>query len=398
MPLRTSSDPLDRGTLVVRNGRLIASPETPPIEEGTVIVRAGRITAVGTNVSVPPDAVVIPGEGRVITAGFWNSHVHFTEPKWRSAGHESAAVLSDHLQSMLTSRGFTTVVDTGSDLRSTLPLRQRIESGELMGPAILTSGPGLFPPHGLPYYLRDSVPFWLRPFIPTPATPKAAEKIVARNIARGADLLKLFTGSYVAPGKVKTMPDGIASAASAMAHAHGQLVFSHASTLEGVQVAIRAGVDVLAHPPDSTEGIDPGVIQSMVDRGMCMIPTLKMFATTVRPSPDYLGPIYDVVREFHQRGGQLLFGTDVGYMTDYETEGEFRALGQAGLNGRTVLEMLTTAPAKRLGRGTGTLEVGSPGDLALLDADPIEDPTAFARVAGTIRNGRVLYLRAPPPD
>ncbi|HTP54842.1 MAG TPA: amidohydrolase family protein [Thermoplasmata archaeon] len=393
MPHPPLSAGISPGAIAIRGGRLIASPDASAEEGGTVVVRDGRIVAIGVDVSVPSDARVFAAEGKVITAGFWNAHVHFTEEKWRSAARQSSAALGVHLESMLTSRGFTTVVDTGSDLRSTLPLRQRIDSGELAGPAILTSGTGLFPPRGLPFYVRESVPFWIRPFIPTPSTPAAAERIVTRNVARGTDLLKLFTGSYVARGRVKTMPEAIASAAAQAAHRHGQLVFSHASNLEGVRVALRAGVDVLAHPPDVTEGVEPEVLQSLIDRGMGMIPTLKMFATTVRPSPDYLEPIYGVVREFHRRGGRLLFGTDVGYMTDYETEGEFLALQRAGLDGPTILRMLTSAPAERFGRGTGRLEIGSPGDLVLLDGDPRQDIGAFARVAATVRGGRILYTR-----
>jgi imidazolonepropionase-like amidohydrolase len=297
---------------------------------------------------------------------------------------------------MLTSRGFTTVVDAGSDPRATLSLRRRIESGELLGPSIYTAGLSIFPPRGIPYYLRDSLPFWFRPFLPQPSTARAAKRITERNIARGADLLKLFTGSYVARGKVTTMPEPIARAAADVAHAHGQLVYSHPSNLEGTHIAIRSGVDVLAHPPDTTEGVDGSVLQEMVDRRMAMIPTLKMFADTASASPEYLDPIYEVVRQFHIFGGQLLFGTDVGYMTDYATEDEFRALSRSGMDARGVLRMLTTAPAERFGVGqdTGSVAVGGRADLVLLEGDPMDDLLAFARVHATLRGGRVLYLRS----
>lgn len=349
----------------------------------------------GVGVSVPPDAQVIPGEGRVVTAGFWNAHVHFTEAKWRSAARKAPAILETQLRDMLTSRGFTTVVDAGSDPRTTLPLRRRIGSGELLGPSIYTAGPSVFPPRGTPYYLRDSLPFWLRPFLSRPSTPEAAKRIAERNIVRGADLLKLFTGSYVARGTVKTMPEPIARAAVDVAHAHGQLVFSHPSNLEGTRIAIRSGVDVLAHPPDTTQGIDEAVLREMVDRRMAMIPTLKMFAATVSPSPDYLDPIYEVVHRFRTLGGELLFGTDVGYMSDYTTEDEFRALARSGLDARDVLRMLTTAPAGRFGveKESGFVGVGGRADLVLLEGDPSEDILAFARVYATVRDGRVLYLR-----
>jgi imidazolonepropionase-like amidohydrolase len=380
--------------LAIRNAQLYPSPDAPPVERGTVLVQDGRIVAIGEAVPIPPDAQVIPGEGRVVTAGFWNAHVHFTEAKWRSTGGKPRDVLEAQLRDMLTSRGFTTVVDVGSDLRATLALRRRIESGELLGPTIYTAGSGVFPPRGIPYYLRDSLPFWFRPFMPQPSTPRAAKRVAERNIARGADLLKLFTGSYVARGKVATMPEPIARAAADIAHARGHLVYSHPSNLEGTRIAVRSGVDVLAHPPDTTEGVDEPVLREMVDRRMAMIPTLKMFADTASSSPDYLNPIYDVVHRFHALGGQLLFGTDVGYMADYATEDEFRALSRSGLDARDVLKMLTTSPADRFGVGkdSGRITVGARADLVVLEGDPMADLLAFARVRATVRKGRVIYL------
>ena len=387
---------LGRTPLAIRDARIYPSPDAPPIELGTVLVQDGRISSVGEGVSIPPEARVIPGDGRVVTSGFWNAHVHFTETKWRSITRQSSSTLNTQLREMLTSRGFTTVVDTGSDPRVTFPLRRRIESGELLGPWIYTAGPSVFPPKGIPYYLRDSLPFWLRCFVPQPSTPTAAQRITERNIARGADLLKLFTGSYVARGKVTTMPGPIARAAADVAHAHGQLVYSHPSNLEGTRVAIQSGVDVLAHPPDTTEGVDAVVLRQLVDRRMAMTPTLKMFADTASARSEYLDPIYEVVRQFHGLGGQLLFGTDVGYMTDYQTEDEFRALSRSGVEARAVLRMLTTSPAERFGVGgdVGSVTVGRRADLVLLEGDPMEDVLAFARVCATVRAGRVLYLRS----
>ena len=46
-----------------------------------------------------------------------------------------AAPLEEHMQAMLTRWGFTTVWDLGSDPNDTLPLRRRVNSGEVPGPA-----------------------------------------------------------------------------------------------------------------------------------------------------------------------------------------------------------------------------------------------------------------------
>ena len=64
--------------LALVGGKIYPSPTEPPIENGSIIVHDGRILAVGPSgmIKVPPDATVIDCKGLVVTAGFWNSHVH----------------------------------------------------------------------------------------------------------------------------------------------------------------------------------------------------------------------------------------------------------------------------------------------------------------------------------
>ena len=97
-----------------------------------------------------------------------------------------------------------------------------------------------------------------------------------------------------------------------------------------------------------------------------------------------------------EAGGQLLFGTDVGYMTDYDPTDEYLLLERAGLSFPDVLSALTTAPARRLSAeaGAGRIAVGSPADLVVLERDPAADIRALADVRYTIRRGRVIYERA----
>ena len=54
------------------------------------------------------------------------------------------------------------------------------------------------------------------------------------------------------------------------------------------------------------------------------------------------------VSAYSKAGGQILFGTDVGYTDAYDTTEEYRQLGRA-LDWRQILKALTTAPAQRFG-------------------------------------------------
>ncbi|MBS1802244.1 MAG: amidohydrolase family protein [Acidobacteria bacterium] len=396
-PRHGSHPPLQlaKGTLAIVHARVYVSPDAPSIDDGTVLVRDGLIAAVGKGIQAPPDARVVPCDHCIVTAGFWNAHVHLTEPKWSMANWKSAETLNPQLADMFLSRGFTTVIDLGSNPADTFSTRRRIEKGELVGPYIYSAGTALYPPHGIPFYLKETLPRWIQALMPQPETPDEAVSIVRRNLASGADVTKLFTGSWVERGHVLPMPVEIARAAVNESHLNGKLVFAHPSDLAGTKVAIDSGVDILAHAADDTRGVDAQLLQSAINKNMAMIPTLKMFTTTVTSDPHYMEPMRAEVGQFHQLGGTLIFGTDVGYMTDYSTETEFSELGKSGLDFKTVLAMLTTNPASRMGVSDtkGTVSAGKLADLTILDADPATDLTNFSRVHAVIRSGKLIWQR-----
>lgn len=376
--------------LAVVGAKVYTSPEAQPVSGATILIRAGKIAAVGPRLVVPPGVPALSCQGCVVLAGFWNNHVHFMEAKWNDAAHLPAAQLTLQLQEMLTGAGFTTVVDTGSDPVNTIALRSRIESGEVAGPHIYTAGSPLYPVHAIPYYLKDLPPRILA-LLNQPATPAEATAAVLRNIGLGTDIVKLFTGSIVAPDHIVPMALPIVEAAVTTGHQHGQLVFTHPTNLAGIRVALAGGVDVLAHAPDLIDGIDDSLLAQVVARHMAMIPTLKLFSE----ESDIAG-IRAIVAGFHRLGGQLMFGTDTGFLTDYNLDEEYKQLFLAGLSYRDVIAMLTTAPAQRFGVGDreGRIAPGMEGDLTVLSADPAQEgAAAFTQVRYTIRKGRVVFSR-----
>jgi imidazolonepropionase-like amidohydrolase len=319
-------------------------------------------------------------------AGFWNTHVHFEQPLF--SAQLPADTLAARMQAMLTRYGFTTVIDLGSYIVNTDSLRRRVESGEVAGPQILTAGGALFPPHGVPFYLVNTLPSDVVSRLATPSTPDSAAGIVDYTLRSGADVIKLYTGSWISRGTVRTMPEPVARRAVAEAHRRHRLVFSHCSNLAGARVALDAGVDVMAHALDDTSGVDSTLFRRMVVHHMAMIPTLSLFADDVG-----LAAIIREVTTFRAYGGQLLFGTDVGYTHEYDPSREYELLARAGLDVSDVLRMLTTAPAQEMGldQTRGQVEEGMRADLTILNADPSIDLTAFARVRYTIRGGRVIF-------
>ena len=375
-------------------GRVYPSATGAPIDDAAVVMSGGRITAVGptSEVTIPAGGTVLDCKGLVITSGFQNSHVHFTDmSRFADAGRQDAATLAQHLREMITRYGFTTVVDTASDLANTLALRRRIETGEIAGPRIITAGYALYPPDGVPYYVRDEVPADVLRQLPTPATEAAARTIVRQQFDAGATIVKLFAGSWVSRGKVLPMPTDIATGAAAEAHARKGLVFAHPSNLAGLEVSLDARVDVLAHAIEDTRGMTAAHYARMKSQNMAMVPTLYLFRDR------WMWDVLDEVQTFARQGGQVLFGTDVGYLPNFDHAIEYELMAAAGLGWREILASLTTNPAARFGEAErrGRVAAGQDADLVVLGSDPAHGARNFADVRYAVRGGRIIYQRSP---
>lgn len=115
-------------------------------------------------------------------------------------------------------------------------------------------------------------------------------------------------------------------------------------------------------------------------------------------------PTQSVIERFHRNaaqqlaafskaGGQVLFGTDVGYMDVADPGREFELMGAAGLDWRGILASLTTNPARRFGYADrkGRIAVDMDADLVVIGADPSLGVAAFSNVRFTVRKGEVLF-------
>jgi imidazolonepropionase-like amidohydrolase len=390
------------GATVLAASRLYVSPDAPPIDDAAVLIVDGRIAAAGPAKDIPDGGARRIGacDGGTVTAGFQNSHVHFTEAKFADAASKEAPELAAAMTDMLNRFGFTTVVDTASNLANTLVLRDRIEKGEIPGPRILTAGFALYPRNGVPIYLRDLPPDLLE-MLSQPASVEDALAEVQANLDGGANATKLFLMTPQGGGHYAFMQPDIALAAADETHRRGLPVLAHPTDIEGIKLAIEAGVDILVHTTigDGRTAWDMTLIEQMRAKNMAVVPTLKLFRHEMKrmelPERVVEGAASDAVgqvRDYAKAGGQILFGTDVGYMTDYDPAEEYRLLARA-LAPMEILASLTTAPAARWKEGEvrGRVLQGQVADLVVLDADPAADAANFANVRCTLRAGNPTY-------
>jgi imidazolonepropionase-like amidohydrolase len=236
--------------------------------------------------------------------------------------------------------------------------------------------------------------------------PEVASAAEARAAARalldaGVDGIKLYAQTWAPP--IVVMPPDAVRGAVDEAHRRGKPVFAHPSNRDGLLNAVRSGVDVIVHTTPQMGPWNGAVLDELVAARVTLIPTLKLWRYELRHDRESIRDGFAAVgvgqlRAWRERNGAVIFGTDVGYMNDYDPTEEYVLMAQAGMTSADILASLTTAPAGRFGAASraGRVAAGLDADVVVLAGDPAADVRAFAAVRYSIRGGRVIYA-APSP-
>jgi imidazolonepropionase-like amidohydrolase len=232
--------------------------------------------------------------------------------------------------------------------------------------------------------------------LPEAATAQQANDMAKQYLQIGLDGIKLFTGAFMGDKPTVNMPTDMVKAAVDVAHGEAKPVFAHPQNRIGVDNALAGGVDILAHTIPTEAGFTPEELSRMKQQHTALIPTLTLW-TTVTEDPQTAAKLVqsgvDELKAYFSAGGTILFGTDVGFTSKYDTAQEYEFMGRA-LNWRDILASLTTNPSDYFkASGKGRVERDMDADFVILDADPALDVRNFAKVAYTIRNGRVIYRK-----
>ena len=128
-----------RGTVVLRGARVITMRGDQVVEKGDVVVTDNRIVYVGPTGGGPavPGATVIDVAGKTIIPGLVDIHSHM----WPTWGIHETQVWK-YLINL--AYGVTTTRDPQTSTTDILTYADQVETGELLGPRIYSTGPGVF--------------------------------------------------------------------------------------------------------------------------------------------------------------------------------------------------------------------------------------------------------------
>ena len=372
--------------LALVGGTIYVTPDAEPIQDGIVFIENGKVAA-ASSATVPPNTEVLNCAGATVTAGFCNSHVHFFERKWANAAAIPAGELMLQLQDFLTRWGFTTVFDLSSPWPNTRLLRDRIESGEVPGPKIRSTGQGLMTQASVPAEAVNNLMGLMKYPLAPVADANAAGAAAKRLVHEGVNGIKLFLKSFPVAG---------IAAAVAEARRAAMPVFVHPTDGDDVLAALKAGVDVIGHTTPHSGPWDDKLLASI--KRAALTPTLKLWKSWLRhdraSAQEQITEIaVGQLRAWVAAGGAVLFGTDLGAV-DPDPSEEYALMAAAGMSFRQILASLTTAPGERFGRPVGRITAGLDADLVVVEGDPALDIRALSRVRYTLRGGKILYRAA----
>src|ERR1035437_1388527 len=292
---------------------------------------------------------------------------------------------------------------------------------------------GVTTPGGHPsQYMKSSNNLLLRFFYRYPfvSTPEEAVKFVKKQVANGADYIKIFIedGTTVGfPGLRVTSNETLLAAVNE-AHLLGKMAIAHVTTFEGGKKAILAGVDGLAHLFFDRKST-PELISAIASSGAFVTPTLVTLSTAFgnsaaelatdkrvssRLSKKWLnslsrsmnvypqGKLEDAfasVKALHNAGVDILAGSDVsepipilgGLAHGASLHHELQLLVDAGLKPIEALRSATSIPARRFGlTDRGRIVPGARADLLLVDGDPITKISDTLSILNIWRSGTKL--------
>ena len=374
-----------------------------------ILIESGVIVKVSKNIPIMSHYEIIDLQDMTILPGLMDAHVHLTG-NTDLKGHEGisessylATIYGVKNAKQTLMAGFTTVRNVGASNYSDVALRDGIDQKAILGPTLLVSGP----PLGITGGHCDSN------ILPAEYEYKAqgvadgpweVRRKVRENKKYGADLIKYCaTGGVMSKGTNVNNRQYTLDEMKAIvdeAHTLGMKVAAHAHGLEGIRMAIEAGVDSVEH----SSLIDQETINLAIAKGVFLAMDIYVSDYILGEGAKNGIPEYSLNKERivgkRQRenfkmavesGAKMVFGTDAGIFPHGKNAKQFKYMVEWGMKPIEAIQASTINTAELFGKtNIGEIKETFDADLIGVKGNPLKDITLLENVGFIMKEGQVI--------
>jgi imidazolonepropionase-like amidohydrolase len=401
--------------ILIHAGRLIDGLSNDPRADQAIEVVEGRITAVGPWAELsgkPGPRQDIDLSAMTVLPGLIDAHTHVLLQGDITAADYDEQLLKESIpyrtiRATMAARtallnGFTTLRDleTEGAMYADVDLKNAIARGVIPGPRMFVATramapTGMYPLSGYSWELR--VPEGVQIVDGADAIRKA----VREQVKYGADWIKFYADRayYLADdGRLRSRVNFTDEEMKTLvdeAHRLGRKVAAHAMAWDGIDAALRAGVNSIEHG----HGMTPDLVDRLVKQGVYWCPTIFVGKYVAAGRGGVWPRMVELVRaafgDAIRRGaGDLIaYGTDAGGYAWTENQAqELPLMVEYGMTPMQAIRTATVNAARMLDQG-GELGAVAPGryaDLIAVANDPLKDIRELERVRFVMKAG-VVY-------
>ncbi|WP_299549446.1 amidohydrolase family protein [Seonamhaeicola sp.] len=410
---------------IIHTGTLLDTPGDDPKNNRSIIIENGIIKDVKKGfVSAKDldltetDVAIIDLKNKFVLPGLIDLHTHITKERepgknpheWTTLNDEDYAFRAVPYLKRTLHAGFTTVRNLGADPNLINAAKRSVNMGVVEGPRIIASTGAVSPTgghadfHGYRHEILEAVD----KRVGICNGPDDCSRAVRDLVKQGADVIKITaTGGVLSntnAGVGQQLTDDELRSIVETAHSLGRKVAAHAHEAEGVNAALRAGVNSIEHG----SYLNDESIKLFLEKDAYLVPTLlagvsvaeelkinKNIPANVAEKILQVAPVVEAsFKKALKAKVKIAFGTDSGVSKHGTNAREFEIMVAYGMDENEAIKSATVTASELLGMSEklGTIETGKIADIIAVGGSPLENISTLMHVTFVMKAG-IVYKK-----
>jgi imidazolonepropionase-like amidohydrolase len=403
--------------VLIHAGRLVDVRAGRVLENQGILIEKDRIKAVGAWADLrgraPSAARIIDLSTATVLPGFSDCHTHVLLQGDITAEDYDEQLLKESIPyrtiratvaaKIALMNGFTAIRDleTEGAMYADVDVKTAINRGVIPGPRMFVStrafsATGMYPLLGYSWELK------MPEGVQIVDGADNIRRAVREQVRYGADWIKFYADRryYLKDGVLHSWVNFTDEEMKAMvdeSHRLGHRVAAHAMGRDGIDAALKAGVDSIEHG----YGLDEELMDRMVKQGAYWCPTIYVGVYVAEGRAAAGAPIWLAMRDLEakafgvalRKGVKIAFGTDAGGFAWTENAAkEFNYMVRYGMTPMQAIQSATIVAADLLERPNdmGAIEAGKYADIVAVTGDPLSDITKLEHLNFVMKGGEIV--------